>query len=82
VLEDIEVVAASLGEHCDPHRRGEDRRRRIFGLGGAAMLGTVSSQTDFSEPLARINTHPVDTAALGWSEGKPWDTIADYYRSR
>ena len=27
-------------------------------------------QTDFSEPLARINTHPIDTAALGWIEFK------------
>jgi UDP-glucose 4-epimerase len=39
-------------------------------------------QTDFSEPLARINTHPVDTAALGWSEEKAWDILAEYYRSR
>ncbi len=39
-------------------------------------------QTDFSEPLARINTHAVDTNALGWSESAAWDGIADYYRSR
>jgi UDP-glucose 4-epimerase len=38
-------------------------------------------QTDFSEPLARINTHPIDGAALGWSESIAWDTIAEYYRS-
>ena len=36
-------------------------------------------QTDFSEPLARINTHPIDSAALGWSESAAWDSIADYY---
>jgi nucleoside-diphosphate-sugar epimerase len=39
-------------------------------------------QTDFSEPLARVNTHPVDPAALGWSEVDAWNGIADYYRSR
>jgi nucleoside-diphosphate-sugar epimerase len=39
-------------------------------------------QTDFSEPLARVNTHPVDPAALGWSEVDAWNSIADYYRSR
>jgi UDP-glucose 4-epimerase len=37
-------------------------------------------QTDFSEPLARINTHPIDTAALGWKESAAWDSVADYYR--
>ena len=37
-------------------------------------------QTDFSEPLARINTHPIDGAALGWSESAAWDGVADYYR--
>ena len=37
-------------------------------------------QTDFSEPLARMNTHPIDTAALGWAESQAWDGIADYYR--
>jgi nucleoside-diphosphate-sugar epimerase len=37
-------------------------------------------QTDFSEPLARINTHPVDGPTLGWSEDAAWDAVADYYR--
>jgi nucleoside-diphosphate-sugar epimerase len=38
-------------------------------------------QTDFSEPLVRINTHPIDPTALGWSESNAWDGIADYYRT-
>jgi hypothetical protein len=37
-------------------------------------------QKDFSEPLARINTHPIDAATLGWTESKAWDGIADYYQ--
>jgi nucleoside-diphosphate-sugar epimerase len=40
----------------------------------------VLEQTDFSEPLARINTHPLDIATLGWSEPAAWDAIAEYYR--
>jgi nucleoside-diphosphate-sugar epimerase len=39
-------------------------------------------QTEFSEPLARVNTHPLDTAALAWSEKVAWDNIAEYYRTR
>jgi UDP-glucose 4-epimerase len=39
-------------------------------------------QTDFSEPLARINTHPIDGGALAWSESAAWDAIAEYYRSQ
>jgi UDP-glucose 4-epimerase len=38
-------------------------------------------QTDFSEPLMRINTHPIDSGALGWSESAAWDAIAEFYRS-
>ena len=37
-------------------------------------------QTDFSEPFARMNTHLVDAAALGWSEADAWNGIADFYR--
>ncbi len=40
------------------------------------------TQMDFSEPLARINTNTIDTAALGWSEKAAWDSVADYYRDR
>lgn len=37
-------------------------------------------QTDFSEPLVRINTDLPDTGHLGWNEEKAWDELADYYR--
>jgi len=36
-------------------------------------------QTDFSEPLVRINSHAIDIRALAWSESGAWDGIADYY---
>lgn len=38
-------------------------------------------QTEFSEPRVRINTNPIDAAALGWRESEAWDAIAAYYRS-
>ena len=37
-------------------------------------------QVDFSEPLVRINTHAIDSAALGWSEERAWDAVASFYR--
>jgi UDP-glucose 4-epimerase len=36
-------------------------------------------QTDFSEPMIRINTDVVDTKALGWDDSKAWDDLATYY---
>jgi nucleoside-diphosphate-sugar epimerase len=37
-------------------------------------------QTDFPEPRVRVNTDPLDAAALGWDESAAWDAMADYYR--
>jgi len=39
-------------------------------------------QSDFSEPLVRINTHTIDTRSLDWSETVAWNAIADFYRDR
>lgn len=39
----------------------------------------LAEQTDFSEPLVRINTDAADIDALGWNEGKAWDDLAHYY---
>ncbi|MDE2030398.1 MAG: NAD(P)-dependent oxidoreductase [Alphaproteobacteria bacterium] len=41
----------------------------------------LQRQSDFSEPLARVNTDAVDTARLGWNEKDAWDRLADYYRT-
>lgn len=41
----------------------------------------LAEQTDFSEPMVRINTQPVDGPALGWDEGAAWDEVAAYYQS-
>ena len=39
----------------------------------------IGVQTDFSEPMVRINTDPVDSEKLGWNEAAAWDAIAAYY---
>jgi nucleoside-diphosphate-sugar epimerase len=41
----------------------------------------LETQTDFSEPIVRINTDPLDPQSLGWSEKPAWDALANYYRS-
>lgn len=39
----------------------------------------IGVQTDFSEPMVRINTDPIDAQRLGWSEAAAWDELAAYY---
>jgi hypothetical protein len=36
-------------------------------------------QSDFSEPMVRINTEPA-AGANRWSETQAWDDIASFYR--
>lgn len=37
-------------------------------------------QTDFSEPIVRINTDLPNIEHLGWNEENAWSELADYYR--
>ncbi len=39
----------------------------------------IGVQTDFSEPMVRINTDPLDIKSLVWNESEAWDSIAAYY---
>ena len=39
-----------------------------------------AKQSDFAEPLVRVNTDVINAAALGWSAKPAWDAIADYYK--
>jgi UDP-glucose 4-epimerase len=50
-------------------------------LGIACPLALLQ-QTEFGEPMVRINTDRVDTAAFGWSEATAWDAEADFYKAR
>ncbi len=38
------------------------------------------TQTDFSEPLVRINTEPA-AISVSFDENRAWDALADYYRT-
>ena len=40
----------------------------------------LAEQTEFTEPRIRVNTDPLDTSALGWSEAEAWDELASYYQ--
>ena len=49
---------------------------------GIACPIALLKQSEFVEPIARINTDRVDGDALGWNEAAAWDAEAEYYRSR
>jgi UDP-glucose 4-epimerase len=40
----------------------------------------LATQTDFSEPLVRVNTTPVSSMVADWNEPAAWDQYAEYYR--
>ena len=40
----------------------------------------LAHQTEFTEPLVRINTDPADADALGFDESAAWDDVVAYYR--
>lgn len=40
----------------------------------------LKRQSEFPEPLTRINTDPVDCDRLCWDEPRAWDELADYYQ--
>lgn len=39
----------------------------------------LSQQTDFNEPLNRVNTDSAVKAASNWDEKKAWDTFVEFY---
>ena len=82
-----EAAASGVGRRFGPcgyletqgafaERMGRELAPRL-GLEGRVRLLT---QTDFSEPLARINTDVVAPAAYGWDEAKAWDGMAEAYK--
>jgi hypothetical protein len=63
----------SMGEFS--HRVATEISKRI----GRPCPLRLETQTDFSEPMARVNADRVDASALDWSESAAWDKLADYY---
>jgi nucleoside-diphosphate-sugar epimerase len=41
----------------------------------------LAVQTDFPEPLVRINRDPAAHAQTRWSEAEAWDALAGYYKA-
>jgi UDP-glucose 4-epimerase len=39
-------------------------------------------QSEFGEPMVRINSDRIDGATLGWSEAAAWDAEAEFYKTR
>jgi UDP-glucose 4-epimerase len=81
----------SLANEAGPDRFGPSgyvETQGDFALRCARELGPrlglqarveLLEQTDFSEPLMRVNTQPLDGRALSWSEARSWDELADFY---
>jgi UDP-glucose 4-epimerase len=46
---------------------------------GLTARAELRAQEDWSEPAVRVNTDPVDGAALGWDEAAAWDDLARWY---
>jgi len=63
--------------------QGDFARRCARELGprlGVDARVELLEQTDFSEPLMRINTQPVDGSKLSWAESRAWDEFAHFYQ--
>jgi len=41
----------------------------------------LAEQREFTEPMIRIGTDPVDGRSLGWHESDSWDGVAEHYRA-
>jgi UDP-glucose 4-epimerase len=42
----------------------------------------LAQQTQFAEPLMRVNSQRAEQLVPGWDEARGWDEAAAYYRSR
>jgi nucleoside-diphosphate-sugar epimerase len=65
--------------------QGAFARRFAREIGARLDLATpleLLPQTEWSEPADRVNTDPVDGAALGWEESAAWDDLAGWYAGR
>jgi UDP-glucose 4-epimerase len=49
---------------------------------GIACPITLLQQSEFGEPMVRINTDRADGSAFGWDEGAAWDAEAEFYKAR
>jgi len=38
-------------------------------------------QNEFGEPMVRINTDRINSAAFDWNEAEAWDAEAEFYKT-
>jgi UDP-glucose 4-epimerase len=81
------VASDGCSEHLNPS--GYIEMQGDFALRCARELGSrlavnarieLLEQRDFSEPLMRVNTQPVDGNTLLWNESRAWDEFAEFYQ--
>jgi UDP-glucose 4-epimerase len=72
---------------CSPsgyiETQGEFARRLAREIGkrlGRDLSVDLAVQTDFSEPMRRVNLQPARDLTPDWSEEAAWDELCDYYR--
>jgi hypothetical protein len=58
-------------------RFAAEMRKRL----GIPCEVTLGEQTDFSEPLMRVNTQAIQLPAGEWNEAAAWDELAAWYAS-
>ncbi len=80
---------ASSGRSCALQPSGYAESQGAFAHRVAGQLAPrlrldcrvkAATQTDFSEPLVRINTTAASSVVPLWNEAEAWDNYADYYR--
>jgi nucleoside-diphosphate-sugar epimerase len=74
-----------LGPSHYAETQGAFAERFAREIGGRLSMSCplkLVEQTEFPEPLTRVNTDQLDHGGLGWSEDKAWGELADYYRGR
>jgi len=83
-----EELGASTGRLLRARPSGYTESQGAFALRVSREMRTRLSlpcevvllpQTEFEEPLIRINTDPPNALALGWDEATAWDDMASYY---
>ena len=74
-------IAASAGRPAPVRARQLAKTRQVARRLGWACELELPVQTEFSEPLMRINTEPAQLQHPEWDEQRFWDQFADYYSS-
>ncbi len=57
------------------HRVSTEMAKRL----GVPCPVRLETQTDFPEPLYRVNSHRPDQGEVQWSESEAWDKLANFY---